>query len=31
VPFGGYVVALVALLFGYTTLIGWGYYGEQFL
>ena len=31
IPFGGYVVALVALLFGYTTLIGWGYYGEQFL
>ncbi|MFQ5348875.1 MAG: alanine/glycine:cation symporter family protein [Thermoanaerobaculia bacterium] len=30
-PFGGYLVALVALLFGYTTLIGWGYYGEQFL
>ncbi|MFN7962752.1 MAG: amino acid carrier protein [Thermoanaerobaculia bacterium] len=30
-PGGGYVVALSALLFGYTTLIGWAYYGEQFL
>ena len=30
-PYGGYVVAVCALLFGYTTLIGWGYYGEQFL
>jgi AGCS family alanine or glycine:cation symporter len=30
-PFGGPLVALCALLFGYTTLIGWGYYGEQFL
>jgi AGCS family alanine or glycine:cation symporter len=28
---GGYIVALCALLFGYTTLIGWAYYGEQFL
>lgn len=28
---GGYVVALCAFLFGYTTLIGWAYYGEQFL
>ncbi len=27
---GGWVVALSALLFGYSTLIGWGYYGEQF-
>src|SRR6185369_16667430 len=27
---GGYVVALCAFLFGYTTLIGWAYYGEQF-
>ena len=25
------LVLLCALLFGYTTLIGWGYYGEQFL
>jgi len=30
-PYGGLVVMLCALLFGYTTLIGWGYYGEQFL
>ncbi|MGE0454694.1 MAG: alanine/glycine:cation symporter family protein [Vicinamibacteria bacterium] len=29
--FGGLVVALCAFLFGYTTLIGWAYYGEQFL
>lgn len=29
--FGGWVVAFCAFLFGYTTLIGWGYYGEQFL
>lgn len=28
---GGYIVALCAFLFGYTTLIGWAYYGEQFL
>jgi AGCS family alanine or glycine:cation symporter len=28
---GGKVVALCAFLFGYTTLIGWSYYGEQFL
>ncbi len=28
---GGWVVALCLLLFGYTTLIGWAYYGEQFL
>jgi alanine or glycine:cation symporter, AGCS family len=28
---GGWVVALCAFLFGYTTLIGWAYYGEQFL
>jgi len=29
--FGGLLVALCAFLFGYTTLIGWAYYGEQFL
>jgi AGCS family alanine or glycine:cation symporter len=29
--FGGWVVAVCAFLFGYTTLIGWAYYGEQFL
>ncbi|MGE3344872.1 MAG: alanine/glycine:cation symporter family protein [Vicinamibacterales bacterium] len=28
---GAWVVALCAFLFGYTTLIGWSYYGEQFL
>jgi AGCS family alanine or glycine:cation symporter len=28
---GGWVVASCLLLFGYTTLIGWAYYGEQFL
>jgi AGCS family alanine or glycine:cation symporter len=28
---GGWIVAFCAFLFGYTTLIGWGYYGEQFL
>lgn len=27
---GGWIVALCAFLFGYTTLIGWSYYGEQF-
>ena len=28
---GGGVVAFCIFLFGYTTLIGWAYYGEQFL
>jgi AGCS family alanine or glycine:cation symporter len=28
---GGWIVAVCATLFGYTTLIGWAYYGEQFL
>ena len=28
---GGYLVAFSVFLFGYTTLIGWAYYGEQFL
>ncbi len=28
--FGGYIVAFCAFLFGYTTLIGWAYFGEQF-
>jgi AGCS family alanine or glycine:cation symporter len=27
---GGYIVAFCVFLFGYTTLIGWAYYGEQF-
>jgi AGCS family alanine or glycine:cation symporter len=30
-PGGGWVVAVCVFLFGYTTLIGWAYYGEQFL
>ena len=29
--FGGYLVAFSVFLFGYGTLIGWAYYGEQFL
>jgi alanine or glycine:cation symporter, AGCS family len=29
--FGGYIVAFCVFLFGYTTLIGWAFYGEQFL
>ena len=29
--FGGYIVAFCVFLFGYGTLIGWAYYGEQFL
>ena len=28
---GGWVVAFCAFMFGYTTLIGWAYYGEQCL
>jgi alanine or glycine:cation symporter, AGCS family len=28
---GGYIVAFCVFLFGYTTLIGWSYYGEKFL
>jgi AGCS family alanine or glycine:cation symporter len=28
---GGWIVAFCACLFGYTTLVGWAYYGEQFL
>jgi AGCS family alanine or glycine:cation symporter len=28
---GGFIVAFCVFLFGYTTLIGWAYYGEQFL
>jgi AGCS family alanine or glycine:cation symporter len=31
IPGGGYLVAFCVVLFGYTTLIGWSYYGEQFL
>jgi AGCS family alanine or glycine:cation symporter len=29
--FGGWIVAFCVFLFGYTTLTGWAYYGEQFL
>jgi AGCS family alanine or glycine:cation symporter len=29
--FGGWIVAFCVFLFGYTTLIGWAFYGEQFL
>jgi len=29
IPFGGWIVAIASFLFGYTTLIGWAYYGEQ--
>jgi AGCS family alanine or glycine:cation symporter len=29
-PAGGWIVAFCTFLFGYTTLIGWAYYGEQF-
>ncbi len=28
---GGWMVTISVFLFGYTTLIGWAYYGEQFL
>ena len=31
IPHGGLLVMLCALLFGTSCLIGWGYYGEQFL
>lgn len=27
--FGGWIVSMSSFLFGYTTLIGWSYYGEQ--
>jgi AGCS family alanine or glycine:cation symporter len=29
VPYGGWIIAFGSMLFGYTTLIGWAYYGEQ--
>lgn len=29
IPYGGLIVALCSLLFGYTTLLGWSYYGEK--
>ncbi|MGB8953483.1 MAG: sodium:alanine symporter family protein [Candidatus Aminicenantales bacterium] len=31
IPFGGYIIALSSFLFGYSTLIGWCYYGEKCL
>lgn len=30
-PFGGTIVAIGLLLFGYSTIIGWSYYGEKCL
>ena len=29
IPWGGLIIALGSFLFGYTTLLGWAYYGEQ--
>ena len=29
IPYGGWIIAIGSMLFGYTTLIGWSYYGEQ--
>jgi AGCS family alanine or glycine:cation symporter len=31
IPFGGYIIAISSLLFGYSTLLGWCYYGEKCL
>ena len=31
IPYGGWIIALSSFLFGYTTLIGWSFYGEQCL
>lgn len=31
IPYGGYIIALSSLLFGYSTLLGWCYYGEKCL
>ncbi len=28
-PFGGIIIAIGSMVFGYTTLLGWAYYGEQ--
>jgi AGCS family alanine or glycine:cation symporter len=30
-PFGGYIIAVSSFLFGYSTLLGWCYYGEKCL
>lgn len=29
IPFGGVIIALASFLFGYSTLLGWAYYGER--
>lgn len=29
IPHGGIIIAVASFLFGYTTLLGWAYYGEQ--
>jgi AGCS family alanine or glycine:cation symporter len=31
IPFGGYIIAMSSFLFGYSTLLGWCYYGEKCL
>jgi AGCS family alanine or glycine:cation symporter len=31
IPFGGYIIATSSFLFGYSTLLGWCYYGEKCL
>lgn len=31
IPFGGLIIAISSLIFGYTTLLGWAYYGKQCL
>ena len=31
IPYGGWIIAIASFLFGYTTLIGWSFYGEQCL
>jgi len=31
IPNGGWIIAVASFLFGYTTLIGWSFYGEQCL
>ncbi len=31
IPFGGIIIAIGSLLFGYSTLIAWSYYGEKCL
>lgn len=31
IPFGGYIIALSSFLFGYSTLLGWCFYGEKCL